>query len=170
MYLESKILIDNSTLEVPKSIQDKSLTPCTGRDCYSVPTNLIEMPYTFMEGDVMIYAFIELYKFNGVCTDDLILEHFEVATSILWSISNIKRKQLKGFPKIGLGLFAACGHDTSLAKSVFKQTFVVPTIPSTPYTKPIIGVVGAITNPVASSIYDARKSSSMDFPMVSIFS
>lgn len=64
MYLESKILIDNSTLEVPKSIQDKSLTSFTGRDCYSVPTNLIEMPYTFMEGDVMIYAFIELYECN----------------------------------------------------------------------------------------------------------
>lgn len=170
MSLENKILIDNSTLKVPKSIQDKRFTPCTGPDCYSIPTNLIEMPYTFIEGDVMIYAFIELYEFNGVCTNNLILDHFEVATSILWSISNINRKQPKCFPKIGLGLFAACGHDTTLAKSVFKQTFVVPTIPSTPYKKPIIGVIGAITNPVASAMYDARKSSSMDFPMVSIFS
>lgn len=166
MSLENKILIDNSTLKVPKSIQDKRFTPCTGPDCYSIPTNLIEMPYTFIEGDVMIYAFIELYEFNGVCTNNLILDHFEVATSILWSISNINRKQPKGFPKIGLGLFAACGHDTTLAKSVFKQTFVVPTIPSTPYKKPIIGVIGAITNPVASAMYDARKSSSMDFPMI----
>lgn len=40
----------------------------------------------------MIYVFIELYKFNGVCIDDFILEYFEVVILILWSILNINRK------------------------------------------------------------------------------
>lgn len=117
----------------------------------------------------MIYVFIELYKFNGVCIDNFILEYFEVVILILWSILNINRKQFKGFLKIGLGLFVVCGYDIFLVKSVFKQIFVVLIILLIFYMKFIIGVVGVIINFVVLLIYDVRKLLFMDFLMVSIF-
>ncbi|XP_061196408.1 uncharacterized protein LOC133204678 [Saccostrea echinata] len=167
MWLEGKTMINNDTLKIPKSMLQNNLQPCNGRDCYSLRVGMAEMLYTFIPGDVMIYAFLELFEMsNGTCSNTLILDHFEVASSVLWSIQTINKKQPKNNPRIGLGIFGVCGHDSTIAKSVAIPSFVVPKLPSSPFTKPILGFVGALTNPVASALSNARDSLSQDFPMI----
>jgi hypothetical protein len=170
IWLQGATIINNETLQIPQSLFTDRQQSCSGMGCYSIPTDITEKKYSFLDGDVMIYTFLELFEKGGeTCSDSLILDHFEVATSALWSIQNINRKKPGHYPKIGLGIFAMCGHDSTVAKSVIKPSFVVPKIPSFPFTKPILGIVGAVTNPVASAMYDARSSVSVDFPMVRMF-
>ncbi|XP_062599338.1 uncharacterized protein LOC134260815 [Saccostrea cucullata] len=167
MWIDGITIINNDTLKLPQSLLQNKIQPCSGRKCHSLRTGMAEMQYTFIPGDVMIYAFLELFEVNnGTCSNSLIPDHFEVASSVLWSIETLNKKQPKNNPRIGLGIFGVCAFDSTIARNVIIPSFIVPKLPSSPFTKPILGLVGALTNPVASELGDARDSVSREFPMI----
>ncbi|KAK3084322.1 hypothetical protein FSP39_011558 [Pinctada imbricata] len=139
-------------------------------DCQKLPQNVVDWKLSYNEGDVMIGAFLELYRKNfddNFCSDRFNEEGFQAYTAIKWSLEKINR-DVTILPGIKLGYFVI---ETCLAEAEQKvmaalRPGVILQQPSLiPRHTPLVGILGESVDPIAVATERGLRKINTDVPM-----
>ena len=151
---------------------EKYLNHSCSSDCVTLPQHIITNPTYIIDGDVLVYAFIRIFKSedNISCSNILSKDGYEELEALKWSVHTInKDPSIMGNITLGLVVVDTCGL-ASLTKdtvsSILDRRFMLPGNLNLK-DKRVLGVVGGTHLSDAEAIETGVRVVSQDIPTVS---
>jgi len=148
---------------------------CEDKSCSKLPPNLLEYLYTYIDGDIMIYAFVGIYRTEDgeTCSTDIHTGGYQEVESLVWTVNQINNDKyfLHNIP-LGLIIFDTCAlqnRTEKLIESILRPGFILSTTNVMRNNATVLGVIGGPTHPGAIGMELGTRIVDKEIPVVSMY-